>query len=80
MNFSGPWKATGPSAKVEGASEASFEFNKKAVTLKAEAAAKDVTKTGCSFVASVANYGKEFDLIKRDGDQVFFGAPLVKAK
>ncbi len=89
MDFSGPWRATGPSAKVEGASEAIFEFSKKAVTLKAEAAAKgfgmdgcglvvgkakDITKTGCSFVASVAKYGKEFDLIKRDGDQVFFGA------
>lgn len=89
MNFAGPWKATGPSAKVEGASEATFEFTKKTVTLHAEPAAKgfgmdgcglvvgkpkDVSKSGCSFVASVANYGKEFDLIKRDGEQVFFGA------
>lgn len=35
---------------------------------------KDVSKTGCSFVAPVAQYGKEFDLIKREGDKVFFGA------
>lgn len=33
-----------------------------------------VTKAGCSFVGSVEKYGKEFDLIKRDGDKLFFGA------
>jgi hypothetical protein len=89
MNFSGPWKETGDSKGVPGAHEATFEFAKKTITLKAKDAAKgfgmdqcglevgkakDVSKTGCSFVGSVANYGKEFDLIKRDGDKLFFGA------
>jgi hypothetical protein len=89
MNFSGPWKETGDSKGVPGAREATFEFNKKAITLKAKDAAKgfgmdacglevgkakDVSKSGCSFVAPVEKYGKEFDLIKRDGDKLFFGA------
>lgn len=89
MGFSGPWKATGPSKQVAGASEATFEFEKKTVTLKAKDAAKgfgmdgcglelgkpkDVSKSGCSFVAAVEKYGKEFDLLKREGDKVFFGA------
>ncbi len=89
MGFSGTWKTTGASRTVPGASEASFEFDKKTVTLKAKEAAKgfgmdgcglelgkakDVSKSGCSFVAPVAQYGKEFDLIKREGEKVFFGA------
>ncbi|MFT3712232.1 MAG: hypothetical protein QM817_31695 [Archangium sp.] len=89
MNFEGGWKATGDSKSVPGASEATFEFKKKSVTLHAKDAAKgfgmdgcgltpgkakDVTKTGCSFVASVEKYGREFDLLKRDGAQLFFGA------
>ena len=89
MNFSGPWKATGTSKTVTGASEATFEFKKKTVTLHAKDAAKglgmdgcglvvgtplDVSKAGCSFVTSVATYGKEFDLLKREGEQLFFGA------
>lgn len=89
MGFEGPWHATGESKKVAGASEATFEFKKKTVTLLAKDAAKgfgmdgcglsvgkpkDVSKSGCSFVASVEAYGREFDLLKRDGDQLFFGA------
>lgn len=91
MTFEGPWAATGDSASVPGAREATFEFKKKSVTLLAKDPAvakgfgmdscglevgkrKDVSKTGCSFVASVAQYGKEFDLLKRDGEQLFFGA------
>jgi hypothetical protein len=89
MNFSGPWKETGDSKSVPGAREATFEFDKKTITLKAKDAAKgfgmdscglevgkakDVSKTGCSFVASVEKYGKEFDLLERDGDKLFFGA------
>lgn len=89
MGFSGPWKTVGASKQVAGASEAVFEFEKKSLTLKAKDAAKgfgmdgcglevgkakDVTKTGCSFVPPVAQYGREFDLIKRDGEKVFFGA------
>lgn len=88
MGFSGPWKATGASRQVPGASEATFEFVQKTITLRAAVAKgfgmdgcglevgkpKDVSKSGCSFVAAVASYGKEFDLIKREGDQVFFGA------
>ncbi|PZR05201.1 MAG: hypothetical protein DI536_32690, partial [Archangium gephyra] len=66
---------------MPGASEATFEFSKKSVTLKADVAKnfdmdgcglevgkkKDVSKTGCSFVTPVATYGREFDLLKRDG-------------
>jgi hypothetical protein len=89
MNFSGGWKTTGASKSVPGASEALFEFKKKTVTLHAKDAAKgfgmdgcgltvgiplDVSKNGCSFVTPVATYGKEFDLLKRDGEQLFFGA------
>lgn len=89
MGFSGRWRPTGASTAAPGASEATFEFDKKTITLKAKDAArgfgmdtcglevgkaKDVSKTGCSFVASVEKYGKEFDLLKRDGDRLFFGA------
>lgn len=89
MNFSGGFKTTGNSKTVAGASEALFEFKKKTITLHAKDAAKgfgmdgcgltvgaplDVSKNGCSFVGSVASYGKEFDLLKRDGEQLFFGA------
>lgn len=89
MNFEGGWKATGDSKSVPGASEATFDFKKKSVTIHAKDAAKgfgmdgcgltvgkktDVSKTGCSFVASVEKYGREFDLLKRDGAQLFFGA------
>jgi hypothetical protein len=35
---------------------------------------KDVSKTGCSFVGSVAAYGKEFDLLKVDGTSLWLGA------
>ena len=88
MNFSGPWKVTGASKQVAGANEATFEFEKKSITLKAPVAKgfgmdgcglevgkpKDVSKSGCSFVAAVDKYGREFDLIKREGEKVFFGA------
>jgi hypothetical protein len=89
MGFEGPWRATGESKQVPGASEASFDFKKKTVTLLAKDAAKgfgmdgcgltpgkakDVSKDGCSFVASVEKYGREFDLLKRDGERLFFGA------
>jgi hypothetical protein len=91
LGFSGPWKATGASKQAPGASEATFEFEKKTITLKAKDPAvakgfgmdgcgleagksKDVSKSGCSFVSPVEKYGREFDLIKREGDKVFFGA------
>ncbi len=89
MNFSGGWKAPSASKTVPGASNAEFDFKKKTVTLFVKDAAKgfgmdgcglvvgtplDVSKNGCSFVGSVAAYGKEFDLLKRDGEQLFFGA------
>ncbi|MDP1917798.1 MAG: hypothetical protein Q8L14_16260 [Myxococcales bacterium] len=91
MDFEGPWQPTKPSEKVPGASEASFEFTSKKVTLKAADVAvarnfgmdgcglvpnkaKDVTKVGCSFVGSVAAYGKEFDLLKVDGASMWLGA------
>lgn len=88
MRFEGPWKVTGPS-KVEGAREALFEFKKKSITLEDGAAAKnlgmdgcglvvgqakDVSKVGCSFVAPVEKYGREFDLVARKGEQLFLGA------
>lgn len=91
MDFEGPWQPTKPSEKVAGASEATFEFASKKVTLKAADVAvaknfgmdgcglapnkaKDVTKTGCSFVGSVAAYGKEFDLLKVDATSMWLGA------
>lgn len=88
IDFEGTFKQTGDSKTVAGASEATFEFSKKSVTLKADVAKnfgmdgcglkvgekKDVSKAGCSFVTPVATYGREFDLLKRDGEQLFFGS------
>ena len=90
MDFEGPWQPTKPSETVAGASEASFDFASKKITLKADATvaknfgmdgcglvpnqAKDVSKTGCSFVASVEKYGREFDLLKVDGTSMWLGA------
>ncbi len=88
LGFEGPWKVTGPS-KVEGAWEALFEFKKKTITLENAGAAKnlgmdgcglvvaqakDVSEVGCSFVAPVEKYGREFDLVARKGEQLFLGA------
>lgn len=88
IDLEGTFTQTGDSKAVPGASEATFEFSKKSVTLKADVAKnfdmdgcglevgkkKDVSKTGCSFVTPVATYGREFDLLKRDGGQLFLGA------
>lgn len=91
MDFEGPWAPSGPSKRVPGATEATFDFTSKKVTLKAadpavakgfgmdgcglEAnVAKDVSKTGCSFVAPVETYGREFDLLKVDRASMWLGA------
>lgn len=34
----------------------------------------DISQSGCSFLPSVANYGKEYDLISISNDQLFLGA------
>jgi hypothetical protein len=89
MDFEGPWAPGKASEKVAGASEATFDFTSKKVTLKAKdvaknfgmdgcglevGKAKDVSKSGCSFVASVEKYGREFDLVKVDGAAMWLGA------
>jgi hypothetical protein len=89
MDFEGPWAPGTASEKAAGATEATFDFTSKKITLKAKDAAKgfgmdgcglevgrakDVSKTGCSFVPSVATYGREFDLVKVDGSSMWLGA------
>jgi hypothetical protein len=88
LDFEGPWAPGKASEKVAGATEATFDFASKKVTLKADVAknfgmdacglevgkAKDVTKTGCSFVASAQAYGREFDLLKVEGGAMWLGA------
>jgi hypothetical protein len=89
MDFEGPWAPGKASEKVAGASEATFDFASKKITLKAKDAAKnfgmdgcglevgkakDVSKTGCSFVAPVEKYAREFDLLKVDGTSMWLGA------
>lgn len=89
LDFEGPWEPGKASEKVPGASDATFNFTSKKVTLKAKDAAKgfgmegcgleldkakDVSKTGCSFVASVEKYGQEFDLLKVEGAAMWLGA------
>lgn len=88
ITFEGTWKQTGQSKTVKGANEATFEFNKKSIELKADVAKnfgmdgcglavgtkKDVSKDGCGFVASVTKYPREFDLVSRKGEQLFLGA------
>jgi hypothetical protein len=89
MDFEGPWAPGKASEKVSGATEATFDFTGKKVTLKAKdvaknfgmdgcglevGKAKDVSKSGCSFVASVEKYGREFDLFKVDGAAMWLGA------
>jgi hypothetical protein len=44
---------------------------------------QDVSKTGCLFIPSVAQAPVEYDLVRRDGDNLFFGdrsADLTKAR
>jgi hypothetical protein len=89
MDFEGPWALGKASGKVPGATEATFDFTGKKVTLKAKdvaksfgmdgcglevGKAKDVSKSGCSFVGSVEAYGREFDLLKVDGSAMWLGA------
>lgn len=89
MDFEGPWAPGKASEKVPGATEATFDFTSKKVTLKAKdvaknfgmdgcglevGKAKDVSKTGCSFVPPVEKYGREFDLLKIDGASMWLGA------
>lgn len=35
---------------------------------------KDISETGCSFLPSVANYAKEFDLLSISGNSLYLGA------
>ncbi|MCA3016954.1 MAG: hypothetical protein INH41_31615 [Myxococcaceae bacterium] len=89
LDLAGPWATGKASEKVPGATEATFDFTSKKVTLRAKdvaknfgmdgcglevGKAKDVSKTGCSFVAPVAQYGREFDLLKVDGAAMWLGA------
>jgi hypothetical protein len=88
LDFEGPWAPGKASTKVAGAREATFDFTSKKVTLKADVAknfgmdgcglelnkAKDVSRTGCSFVPAVEKYGREFDLLKVDGAGMWLGA------
>lgn len=89
IDFEGPWAPGKASQKVSGAHEATFDFTRKAITLKAKDVAKsfgmdacglevgqpkDVSKTGCSFVAPVEKYAREYDLVKVDGRAMWLGA------
>lgn len=89
IDFEGPWEPGKASEKVPGATETTFDFTTKKVTLKAKDAAKnfgmdgcglvvgqakDVSKSGCSFVAAVEKYGREFDLLKVEKDAMWLGA------
>lgn len=86
---SGPFTVGAASAAVPGASEAQFRFTQKKLTLLGDDAAAqklgfascgltrgkavDISKTGCSFLRSVADAGEEFDLLKLEGDKLFLG-------
>jgi hypothetical protein len=89
LDFEGPWAPVKASEKVPGATEATFDFASKKITLHAKDAAKgfgmdgcglevgkakDVSKDGCSFVTPVQTYGREFDLLKVDGEAMWLGA------
>ena len=87
----GPYKVTGASAKVSGAEEAEFGFEKITFTpymdffigmLNGAKAGngnwkvgegQDVSSTGALFFAPTSVYSKEYDLLKRDGDTLYFG-------
>jgi hypothetical protein len=88
LRIEGQYLVGGASATVEGASEATFSYTSRHLTADSDAGVDmfkgmgceldkgveaDISKVGCGFIPSIIASGVEYDLVKLDGDTLFFG-------
>lgn len=88
LRIDGPYVVGGASTQVSGASEVTFQYAHRYVTAdSADGVAMfakmgctlrvgdetDVSLQGCGFVPSMLQAGVEYDLLKLEGDKLYFG-------
>ena len=87
LRVEGTYALLGASRAVPGATEANFRFGRRYLTASASGAGlfapsgcalepgveRDVSADGCGFVPSVRAAPVEYDLVRLDGDRLFFG-------
>ena len=75
VRIEGPYALGGASAAGAGIFDGKFSFAKKSVTPHNDAAAKDISESGCAKLGQrpLKDCGADFDLVKVEGDVLTFG-------